>query len=335
MSVNASGSAAADDVELEARGSGFFSTYLRTLKSPDVEEPVDVWLHRPAAFLLARAAMPLRAISPNVITVVGMALGSAALAAMLIEFPAHMLVAGLMWFASTVFDCADGQLARMRGTSSAFGRMLDGAADTWVGLSAVLGSAVAITRHYSEPIELAVVLALVVAATWTTRSHLFVYDHYKNLYLKMTVPGYRDAEDLEAVEKRGETIREGRIWARLAYPLYYFFVREQTLMLERLDPHTTCKLGSLPEYDAERAAIYRKHCLAPLKWWRALFGMGSLMFGFTVFTAVDGLEWYLVLRLVGLNAALHLLIMPMQRRASERAFAEMAGADRPVAAVAA
>src|SRR5258706_12046514 len=106
---------------------GFWLGYRASLKPLEVEEPIDVYIHRPLSYLLARACFRLP-ISPDFITLSSIVFGLASAAALLATFPHHLQVGGLLLFGSAVLDCADGQLARMRGTSSMFGRMLDGVA---------------------------------------------------------------------------------------------------------------------------------------------------------------------------------------------------------------
>ncbi|HEX7450981.1 MAG TPA: hypothetical protein VF294_01775, partial [Polyangiaceae bacterium] len=36
----------------------FWDAYFRSLKPLEVEEPIDVWVHRPPAYVLARILMP-------------------------------------------------------------------------------------------------------------------------------------------------------------------------------------------------------------------------------------------------------------------------------------
>ena len=60
--------------------------------------------------------------------------------AIAIPFERHMLVGAGLCTLSAIFDCADGQLARMRKTSSSFGRMLDGASDSVVMAAIFLGT---------------------------------------------------------------------------------------------------------------------------------------------------------------------------------------------------
>ena len=103
---------------------GFWSAYRASLKPLEVEEPIDVWVHRPLAYIFARACFRLP-ISPDLVTAPSIVAGLSSAASLVAEFPHHLQVGGGLLFASAILDCADGQLARMRGTSSLFGRMLD------------------------------------------------------------------------------------------------------------------------------------------------------------------------------------------------------------------
>ena len=97
--------------------SGFWSGYWQSLKSLDVEEPIDLYVHRPLAYLLARVLLPTP-ISPNWVTLVSMGVGLSSAVLIVSTRPHHFQWAALCAFLSAVFDCADGQLARMRKTSS-------------------------------------------------------------------------------------------------------------------------------------------------------------------------------------------------------------------------
>ena len=112
-------------------------------KPRDVEEPIDYYWHRPVAGLLVDVLAPT-AITPNQMTLLsGVASASAGAALCAGAWGASWwgAVAGLLLFVSITFDCADGQLARIRGTSTMLGRILDGATDFVAPLSVFLGMA--------------------------------------------------------------------------------------------------------------------------------------------------------------------------------------------------
>jgi hypothetical protein len=102
-----------------------------TLKSLDTEEFIDIHFYRPIGYRWA-LLFSKRGIHPNTVSLAAMLIG--AVAGVCFYFTnlwinaAGMLL--LMWANS--YDSADGQLARMTGQTSPFGRMLDGlCGDVW------------------------------------------------------------------------------------------------------------------------------------------------------------------------------------------------------------
>jgi len=98
-------------------------------KGPVVEEWADRVFFGPAGWRIATALMPTR-VSPDAVTFASLVLGVVA---------GHLLwytngwinLAGVGLFIwSDILDSADGQLARLRGTSTRLGRILDGLADS-------------------------------------------------------------------------------------------------------------------------------------------------------------------------------------------------------------
>ena len=301
----------------------FWEGYWKSLKPLEVEEPIDVWVHRPLAYLLARAALPLP-VSPNAITMVSIALGLVSAYAMIAVFPQHLALAGAALFSSAVFDCADGQLARLRGTSSAFGRMLDGVADLVVSTAAVGGGTYILFREFDPPHwrgALAVALALCTIITGSF--HTSSYDHYKNVFLRLTHAKYQEGESYEQAKRRFDELRPTlSLIVRGCWSIYLFYVKSQTDYIRRFDP-ITAELSRLPTYTEERASIYRKHAGGLMRIWRGWFGFGSLVFGMSVTIGLGVVEYYMAFRLLLLNLVFYGYLRPRQRRASEAAFREM------------
>jgi phosphatidylglycerophosphate synthase len=306
------------------RAEGFWAGYWKSLKPLDVEEPIDVWVHRPLAYVLARVALPTP-ISPNLITVISIVFGVLAGVCMLSSFAYHLPIAGVLLFWSAIFDCADGQLARMRGTSSAFGRMLDGVADFVVALSAVGGSIYVVWSKYHQPSSVGfVAIALCVLTAVTGSFHTGMYDHFKNVYLKLTSERFREGESYaQALERFEAKQNRDTFFSRVAWPIYLFYTREQEKYVRRFDPYTTARLELLPEYDSERAELYKSHSAGLMKIWRGWFGFGSLVFGISLAAVLDVIEWYMLARLIGMNAVFFGYLRPNQRRASRDAFRKM------------
>jgi phosphatidylglycerophosphate synthase len=308
-------------------GDRFWDGYFRSLKPLEVEEPVDVWVHRPPAYVLARLLVPTP-ISPNMVTVCSIALGCAAGAAIFGSFRWHLPLAGFLIFSSAVFDCADGQLARLRKSSSAFGRMLDGMADLVVSSVVVGGGAWLVLRKFQEPTWHLVVAAVLVLITVVTGSfHTTMYDHFKNVFLRMTHPSYREGEDLDIAEARYRAQRASQsTLIRIVWRVYFFYMRSQQNYSDKFDPYAKRLVQEFPDFSEAHAAIYRKHAGSAMRLWRRFFGFGSLILGLALSIGFDVTEYYLLFRLVLLNSVFYGYLRPLQRRASLCAYEEMASA---------
>lgn len=294
-------------------------SYRASLKAIEVEEPIDLAVHRPLAFLLAKLS-ERTPVSPNHLTLLSMSLGVAAGGVLLAGSQIAAPIAGALLFSSQVVDCSDGMLARMRKTSSETGRMLDGVADGFTLAGAVLGATWTLLHAQASrgwPSWLIVIMA-VALTVHTSSLHTAAYDHYKNLHLALT-RGCRE-EDLEGALTRRRAAGALPARHRLLYAIYTSYLRKQAHFLSWFDPATSARYGSLPESTPERAAAYRARMGGLLDVWRSLFGVGSLVFGFAFFIAIGHVELFLLYRLVFLNAVFFLWLMPAQRAAS-RAFA--------------
>jgi hypothetical protein len=74
----------------------------------------------------------------------------------------------------------------------------------------------------------------------------------------------------------------------------------------------------MPAYSEERARRYATLNRALMRAW-SFFGVGTHIFTMALCLAIDKPEAYIVLRLVGFNVALGVLV-PLQRRASKAYF---------------
>ena len=95
------------------------------------------WVYRPIAHVVVLALLPLRVPPPLVVA----ASGAAGVAGAVELARGHLVVAALLVQLKTVLDNADGQLARLSGQVTAFGRYLDSEVDLLVdaALLAALG----------------------------------------------------------------------------------------------------------------------------------------------------------------------------------------------------
>jgi hypothetical protein len=164
---------------------------------------------------------------------------------------------------------------------------------------------------------------LCVVTIVTSSFHTTMYDHYKNVFLRLTVPG-DDADDYEAARARHDAAGPKLgIITKLCYATYLFYLKSQRDYVLGFDPYTSARLTLFPPYDAERAATYRGLAGPAMRIWKSLFGFGTMVFGLALFDALGHPEHYLVLRLVFLNLIFYGYLRPVQRRASRVAFERM------------
>ena len=102
-----------------------------TFKSQDTEEWLDVHFTRPLGRLWANFFNRFN-VHPNVVTVLSIILGAAA--GVMFYYPdlVHTCVGILLLVWANIYDSTDGQMARMTGKKTRWGRILDGfAGDVW------------------------------------------------------------------------------------------------------------------------------------------------------------------------------------------------------------
>lgn len=102
-----------------------------TFKSQDTEEWLDIHFTRPLGLLWANFFNYFD-IHPNVITIISIFLGAAAGVMFYFDDLTYNIIGILLLVWANLYDSADGQLARMTGKKTRWGRILDGfAGDVW------------------------------------------------------------------------------------------------------------------------------------------------------------------------------------------------------------
>lgn len=128
---------------------GLLADYRRTLKAPEIEERLDVWVFRPMAFLLVKLLAPT-SVTPNQVTLLSIVVGVAAGWAIGLGTPVAMAWGALGVLLYNVLDCADGMLARVRQLRSPLGYVLDGLAG-YIGTAAlILGLGAAVVHRAGQ-----------------------------------------------------------------------------------------------------------------------------------------------------------------------------------------
>jgi phosphatidylglycerophosphate synthase len=193
-------------------------------KGPVVEEWADRHFFRPVGWRIATALEPTR-ISADAVTFASLVLG--VLAGHLFWYRnAWVNAAGVLLFImSDVLDSADGQLARLRGTSTRMGRLLDGLADTgrFVSLYGHLGA-----RLYAGGYGWSgAILAL--AALLSHSYQAAAADFIRQAYLYFAVGSGSELD----IPERSPGPESASLWSRISAWIYGDYVRRQAWLFPR------------------------------------------------------------------------------------------------------
>jgi phosphatidylglycerophosphate synthase len=146
----------------------------------DIEELADFYVHRPLARLVGGVLLPTP-ITPDQITILSGVFGVSAGVVLWLgaERPQLRIAAAVLLFVSVVLDCTDGFVARARKQISRTGVVLDGVADSAVGLTVLLAVTFLAWRQHPSPLT----WLLGVAAIASTEAQCFLFDAAKEHYV--------------------------------------------------------------------------------------------------------------------------------------------------------
>ncbi len=195
-------------------------------KGDAVEEWLDLRFFRPLGARLAKAAPPW--LSADHVTLGALLTGLAAGQFFIYASPTLNLLGFVLFIISDVLDSADGQLARLRGTSTRFGRMLDGMSD-YLRFGSLYGFM--FLRLFLTGMRWPAALLLAVTGVISHGLQATANDFLRNLHLSAAGQGELDLpEDLPARAPPG--------WlGRIALSGYRGYVRRQVWLFPR-----TCDL---------------------------------------------------------------------------------------------
>ncbi|MBO7290945.1 MAG: CDP-alcohol phosphatidyltransferase family protein [Bacteroidaceae bacterium] len=212
--------------------------YRASLKSVETEEFLDMWFYRPLGFRCA-LFFRNRGIHPNVITIISILLGIGAGACFIQDGLRWNMLGVLLLMWANLYDSTDGQLARMTGQKTRWGRILDGfAGDCWF---FCIYFAVA-ARETFEPIPIlpdhqwGVVIWIMVSycGFWLHGSQCQLADYYRNIHLYFTNEKNGNEFHNSIVQKKefDATPWRGNFFWKIFLNAYVEYVKNQ----ERMSP---------------------------------------------------------------------------------------------------
>ena len=200
--------------------------YEASLKSIETENKIDQIFYRPIGFRIARVLRGT-GITPNMVTIVSIFVGAAAGFMFYHEDLSYNICGILLLIIAKIWDCVDGQLARLTGIKSAIGRILDGfAGDIWFA-SIYIGFALRLSHEYGT--YLFFVLAILSGLSHLAQAN--ITDYYKTLHLYF-ISKEKGAEfqSLEQVEAKHKEMKNG------VNKFFYFLYRWYTMLQVKATP---------------------------------------------------------------------------------------------------
>lgn len=310
--------------------------FKKTLKSSDTEDWLDLHFVRPFCYYWALLFARLD-IHPNTVTILSMFIGAgsaiffgcASFFYNGMEGLMFNIIAVLMLCLADIFDCTDGQLARMTGKKSKLGRILDGLAGftwfipiyhamiyrfylhhelefQWLGIEDTPENALIVTG-------IAYILGLI-AGFMGTGGQQRLADYYIQVHL-FFLKGEKGSELDNS--KRQQEIYDQMDESTPAYERYFQktyidYTKKQeasTPQFQRLLAKLRSKYGSLDAIPQEFREEFRQYSLPVIKW-NGLLTFNFRSFWLFLFCLLDVPVMYFVWEIVGMG----LLYLYVKRR---------------------
>jgi phosphatidylglycerophosphate synthase len=291
--------------------------FREVIKSPEVEDPVNLYFNRPIAYAFVWAVRGTK-ITPNGVTLLSVIVGAMAGAAFLIGSKEAMIMGGALLWASAILDGADGILARAKNVQSPYGRAIDGLADSAVAVMTVLPAFYHLwVQHQSW-----FIVALMAPAVFFANVHMAIHDYFKESFLHHTRVGSGgEGEDPDIVAAR---VEEAKGVSRLAFVAMKIilapYTARQFKLIRWIDPKAD-REGLRFCVTPESAELYRTAQVLPMRIWTIL-STAPHAYLMAICAMFDRLDIYLYIRVFAMNAVM-LLNIPIQRAATEKTAAMM------------
>lgn len=292
-----------------------------TFKSKDTEEWLDIVFTRRVGYVIARAANAV-GMHPNTITIISIFLGVLAGFCWWHDGIAWALLGVAMLMSANFLDSADGQLARMSGKKTLWGRILDGfAGDVWFASIYIF----MLIRLTFAPMPwgdgqiwgIWIWVLEFFAALVSHPRQAALADYYRNVYLLFHGDNseLNDSREL-AAEQKNTLWKEGWFWKiwLFVYQIYTSGQERQTPSFQKFRAELALRYGEISQEIGQEFCRRTYHLL---KWTNiSTFNTRAI---FLYFSMLIGQPWlYLVFEITVMN-----VIWIGMRRGHEKVCREM------------
>jgi phosphatidylglycerophosphate synthase len=206
--------------------------YKKSLKMKEVEEIFDLLVYRPLAFLLVRVIYKTN-ITPNQLSITAIFMGVVAGCFFSAGIPEYNKIGAFFFMMFNIFDCSDGQLARLKKNGTPVGRIIDGISDYLATLAVFVGIYLGFYKHSPDHIYWLLMLTL---AGITCIVNGILVDYYRNRFLDYVLVRVNTSEvDLKMFEKEYESLKyqKGKWLDRLVLVIYFKYSALQRVLVAR------------------------------------------------------------------------------------------------------
>ena len=266
--------------------------YEASIKSRDTEEFLDLWFYRPLGF---HCALFFRnhGIHPNIITILSIFLGIAAGVCFYQDSLQWNALGVLLLMWANLYDSTDGQLARITGQKTRWGRILDGfAGDCWF-FCIYFALAARLTIEpipFAPQYEWGVIVWILCSfcGFWVHGSQCQLADYYRNIHLYFINEKNGNEFHDSAAQRReyADTPWRGNLFWKIFLNAYIAYVDNQ----ERMTPafqHFIAAVRKKYGTDLPRGLReeFRKESLPLMKYTNILtFNSRAIMLCFSMLT---------------------------------------------------
>jgi hypothetical protein len=183
-----------------------FKEFINSLKGIEAEEIFDLIIFRPLAFLFVKITYSTN-ITPNQISIIAMILGIIGGYLYGFGYFPFILIASVFYLLCNVFDCADGQVARLKKNGTKTGRIIDGFIDYIVSIAVFAGIPYGLSSMYQGGIitywgnqylhfnPYVYIWLLAILAGISSAAQAMIFDYYRNQWISIVYDKFSSLED--------------------------------------------------------------------------------------------------------------------------------------------
>jgi hypothetical protein len=271
-----------------------FLEYKNSLKQYWGEELFDLLVHRPLGYLVVKLIQPLP-ITPNQVTGLSVLASVVAASFIITNNPANLAVAAIFILLGNVLDCADGQLARMRGTGSRYGRIIDGWGDY---LSSVILYVAICVWHPPGEIPSLVWVLLVVLTGVSFGWQASLVDFYRNEYsfrLSGRTNFVREEHRQALLDVASAELVEGHSFRLFVLRRYAEYITLQQKFQSAIDAMESVPSTRYVEANSMLSRLWSLNGTATPRFLMALFCVLHRLDFLVVYVLIVGMAWTIVL----------------------------------------